>query len=250
MLPHHVVMASIVGTGLTLPVDVEPYGSGDSEWAAAQRLLPRVVTQLGPRFVDYVVGDGGYASAPFLHLADDLGLKSIVRLKANLPSLFDAAQARFANQEPSQVFTEGTDQIQIWDADDFDPWDRLNWTTVRVIRYVQTKSNGAVIETYWLTNFSITQVGARTIYRLAKSRWEIENQGFKDAKNRYGLAHIPHHHDNSLLLHWLLLILAISIERLYRLRYLHRGRHHPRTAIALLRLLRLALGAPTPHDTS
>ena len=25
---HHVVMATIVGTGLTLPVDVEPYGSG------------------------------------------------------------------------------------------------------------------------------------------------------------------------------------------------------------------------------
>ena len=34
---HHFVMISIVGTGLTLPVDVEPYGVGDSEYAAAQR---------------------------------------------------------------------------------------------------------------------------------------------------------------------------------------------------------------------
>ncbi len=28
---------------------------------------------------------------------------------------------------------------------------------------------------------------------MAKSRWEIENQGFNDAKNRYGFEHICHH---------------------------------------------------------
>ena len=37
---HHFVLISVVGVGgLTLLVDVEPYGSGDSEYAAAQRLL-------------------------------------------------------------------------------------------------------------------------------------------------------------------------------------------------------------------
>ncbi len=224
---HHVVMATIVGTGLTLPVDVEPYGSGDSEWAGGKRLLRRVVGQLGPRFADYVVVDGGYAAAPFLHLADELGLKTIVRLKANLPSLFNAAKSRFACRPPSRVFKDGADRVEIWDADDFDPWDRLNWSTVRVIRYRQEKPNGSVVEAYWLTNFSMNQVGAPTLFRMAKSRWEVENQGFNDAKNRYGMAHIPHHHANSLLLHWLLIILALTIERLYRLRHLHRGRHHP-----------------------
>jgi hypothetical protein len=32
-------MISVVGAELTLPVDVEPYGPGDSEYAARQRLL-------------------------------------------------------------------------------------------------------------------------------------------------------------------------------------------------------------------
>ncbi len=187
---HHVVMATIVGTGFTLPVDVEPYGSGDSEWSGGQRLLRRVVGQLGPRFADYVVVDGGYASAPFLHLADELGLKTIVRLKANLPSLFNAAKSRFACQPPSRVFKDGADRVEIWDADDFDPWGRLNWPTVRVIRYRQEKPDGSVVEAYWLTNFSMNQVGAPTLFRMAKSRWEVENQGFNDAKNRYGMAHI------------------------------------------------------------
>ena len=51
---------------------------------------------------------------------------------------------------------------------------------------------------------------------MAKSRWEIENQGFNDTKNRYGLEHVCHHHANSILVNWLLIFLAVVIERLYR----------------------------------
>jgi hypothetical protein len=50
---HHLVMLSVVGTGLSLPIDVEPYGPGDSEYAAGQRLLQRIIPELGPRFADY-----------------------------------------------------------------------------------------------------------------------------------------------------------------------------------------------------
>ena len=85
---------------------------------------------------------------------------------------------------------------------------------------------------------------------MAKSRWEIENQGFNDAKNRYGLEHICHHHPQSLLLVWLITCLALTIERLYRLRYLPRATHRVRSAMELLRLLRLSLASPTPLDSS
>ena len=89
---HKLVMASVAGTGLTLPLDVEPYGPGDSEYNAARRLLPRVVGNLGRRFADYVAVDGEFARAPFLHEANDLGLYVVARLKGNLPELFAAAQ--------------------------------------------------------------------------------------------------------------------------------------------------------------
>jgi hypothetical protein len=75
---------------------------------------------------------------------------------------------------------------------------------------------------FWLTDFPTCQLGSRSLFRLAKSRWEIENQGFNEATNRYGLEHICHHHSNSLLLVWLITCLALTIEQLYRLRYLHR----------------------------
>lgn len=247
---HHFSLISIVGTGLSLPFDVEPYGPGDSEYAASQRLLARAVAAVGRRFADYVVADGEYATAPFLHAAGDLGLRVVARLKDNLPELSAAAQARFTGQAPTETFEEGADRIEAWDAEDFDPWETLRWATVRVLRYRQHKPDGTVIEAFWLTDWPVREVGSRALYRMAKSRWEIENQGFNDGKTRHGLEHLCHHHANSVLMGWLLAIFALTIERLYRLRYLRRGTHHPPTAIDLVRLLRLHLCPPRPPDTS
>jgi hypothetical protein len=246
---HHFVLITVVGAGLTLPIDVEPYGPGDSEYAAAQRLLRRAVEHLGPRFADYVVGDGAYATAPFLHTTDEVGLPVVARLKENLPLLAAAVRARFDGQPPHAVFQEGDDRVEVWDADDFDPWETLQWPRVRVLRYRQTKRDGTVIQAEWLTDFPIAKLGSLSFYRMAKSRWEIENQGFNDGKNRYGMEHICHHEPNSVLIVWLLILLALVIERLYRLRNLHRGDHGIRSAMDLVTYLWLSLGSRSPPDT-
>ncbi len=247
---HHVVVLSVVGVGLTLPCDVEPYGPGDSEYAAGQRLLRRAVTRLGPRFADYVVADGEFATAPFLHTAGDLGLRVVVRLKDNLPDLLAAAHQRYTGQPPTATFEEGRDHVEVWDAADFDPWPALRWETVRVLKYRQTKPDGRVIEALWLADWPMAEVGSQALYRMAKSRWEIENETFNVAKTYHGMEHICHHQGNSLLVSWLILLLALAIERLYRLRYLHRGTHPVRAAIALVRQLRISLGRPASADTS
>jgi len=247
---HHLVMVSVVGTGLSLPIDIEPYGPGDSEYTAGQRLLRRVIPQLGIRFADYLVVDAGFATASFLHTADDLGVAVVARLKGNLPELSQAAHKRFSKQSPKLSFRWEKDRIEVWDADDFDPWESLRWPTLRVLYYRQHKPDGEVIEAYWLSNFSPQQVSTRSLFRMAKSRWEIENQGFNEAKNQHDLEHIPHHQENSLLLAWLLNALALTIERLYRLRYLHRGSHPRLSAIELCRLLWLNLARSLAPNTS
>jgi hypothetical protein len=248
---HHFVMISVVGAaGLSLPFDVEPYGPEDSEYTAGQRLLKRAASLLGARFADYVVADAKFATAPFLHAADEVNLPAVTRLKDNLPELCAAAQARFAGQAPHAVFAVEGDLVEVWDAEDFAPWETLQWQSVRVLRYRQHKPNGAIVEAYWHTNFSIRQVGSLSLFRIAKSRWEIENQGFNEAKNLHGMEHIAHHEPNSLLLGWLLLLLAMLIERLYRVRYLHRGDRAPRSAIDLCFALWINLGCTPRQDSS
>ena len=242
---HHTLsLLAVVGGELVLPTDIEPYGPGDSEQAASLRLLDRSVAALGRRFAQYVVGDSLYASAPFLHAVGERGLHAVVRLKANVPSLYAAARARFESTAPTLTFADRGARVELWDAADFDPWADLRWPTVRVIRYRQYQPDSTIVEAYWLTDFSPQRVSSRTLYRLAKGRWTIENQGFNDSKSRYGLDHVPHHEATSLLIHWLLVILTLTLERLYRLRYLRRGRHRPVSAITLVRRLRLSLGQP------
>ena len=247
---HSLVLISVVGTGLSLPCDVEPYGPGDSEYAAGQRILRRVIDGMGKRFAQYVVVDGKFATASFLHTASELGLAVVARLKDNLPELCTAAQKRFPVGPPTTVFQYRQDRVEIWEADDFDPWDTLHWKTVRVFFYRQHKSNGKVVQAYWLTNFPSSRVGVRALFDMAKSRWEIENEGFNEAKSRHGLEHICHHHANSLLINWLLTMLALTIERLYRLRYLRRGTHAPPSSAELLLTLWVNLFHPCPADTS
>jgi hypothetical protein len=247
---HSLVLISVVGTGLSLPCDVEPYGPGDSEYAAGQRLLRRVIAAVGKRFAQYVVVDGEFATAPFLHTVGDLGLQVVARLKDNLPELFTAAQKRFPCGPPTTVLRYGSDHVEIWEAEDFDPWEALSWETVRVFFYRQHKPSGKVVEAYWLTNFPSSRVGVASLFGMAKSRWEIENEGFNEAKSRHGIEHICHHQANSLLIRWLLIILALTIERLYRLRYLHRGPHARRSGAELLLILWVNLFRPCPADTS
>ncbi len=164
---HKLVMVSVVGTTLSLPLDVEPYGPGDSEYSAGQRLLRRAVGAVGVRFADYVAVDGEFATAPFLHAAGDLGLRVVARLKANLPELFEAARRRFTGRPPDQTFRHGADRVEIWDADDFDPREVLRWETVRVIYYRQHKPDGTVVEACWLTDFSRKQAGSQPIFAMA-----------------------------------------------------------------------------------
>jgi hypothetical protein len=178
-----------------------------------------------------------------------VGLPILARLKDNLPQLAAAAEARFSQSPPADTFQHAEDRVEVWDAGDFDPWETLDWPTVRVMRYRQYKKNGAVVQAEWLTDFPSSRLGSRSLFKLAKSRWEIENQGFKEANNLYGMEHIQHHHPNSMLVNWLFLLLALLIQRLYRVRYLHRGAHPRLTAMQLKDTLWLNLG-PAGANTS
>lgn len=118
------------------------------------------------------VGDGLYANVLFLHAAGDRGLHALVRLKANVPTLWAAAPARFGGPPPTLTVEARGDRIELWDADDFDPWTDLRWSSARVLSYRQ-------------------------------------------------------HHPDSLLVRGLLVALTLTLERLIRLRFLHRGAHPP-----------------------
>jgi hypothetical protein len=241
---HELVMASVVGVELSLPVDVEPYGPGVGELPAGGRLLARVADALGPRFLDYVVADAKYAAASFLNEVARRNLHAVVRLKGNVPDLSNRVVARFNSRPCDSTLEHDGATVDVWDDETFTPWENLKWPFVRVLRYRYRSRDGEVVDACWLTNYSKESISSEALFRIAKSRWEIENQGFNEAKTLHGMEHICHHESNALLVGWLLLLLGMVIERLYRHCHLHRGTHPPTTAADLVLLLLLALGRP------
>src|SRR5258708_36676445 len=97
-------MGRVVGTGLSLACDGEPYGPGDSEYAAGQRLLRRVLGGVGKRFAQYVVGDGKFATAPFLHTAGGLGVRGGAQRKNKMSAVFAVGRPPFSWWAPSPGF--------------------------------------------------------------------------------------------------------------------------------------------------
>jgi hypothetical protein len=88
---------------------------------------------------------------------------------------------------------------EVWDDEDFPPWEGLDWPWVRVVRYRHYRCKGDIIEAYWLTSLSRRRVGSLALYQTCKSRWQIENRFFNEGRNLYGLAHIAHHHAMSVV---------------------------------------------------
>jgi hypothetical protein len=63
------------------------------------------------------------------------------------------------------------------------------------------------------------------------------------------MEHIRHHRQNSLLVDWLLIALALMVERLFRVRYLRRGTSTPMSSQSLVTMLWITPGTPRcrPH---
>ena len=219
---HKRSLLAAVDGELVLPADVEPDGPRHSEQGASPRLLNRSVAALGRRFPQYVGADSG-SNAPTLHAVGDWGLHAVVRLEANLLTLYASAGACARSEGTALALTveERGARVELCDADDFEPREDLRWPPVRVLRPRQHRHDGSAIGACWLTDFSPRRVRPLTHYRLDKGQWTNENQGFNHAKARGSLDNVPHHEANRSLISWLPVLLTLTPERLCRLRWLH-----------------------------
>jgi len=70
---HHLVMLSVVGTGLSLPIDVEPYGPGTAKYAAG--LSPVQARRKPDRglLVDQLIAEASQHTLTVPHGQESLG---------------------------------------------------------------------------------------------------------------------------------------------------------------------------------
>jgi hypothetical protein len=214
---HKYVAAALVGEGFHVFLDMEELAAGESEVAAALRLLTRVRAAY-PRGYDVVVADAFYAQAPFFQAVIDSGKDVLVVLKQEERDLHKDALALCA-QIPPVTFERGDATVKAWDFPGMTSWPSLG----RPVRVVRTRESRRVrrqksdeveelhAEWMWVTTLSPTRAPTKAVVDLGHGRWDIENRGFNEGANDWHLDHVYRHEPTAMRVLALLTMLAMNV---------------------------------------
>ncbi|NWF53508.1 MAG: transposase [Syntrophaceae bacterium] len=205
--------------------------------------MPRVVQSYG-RLFDVVLGDGLYFNAPFFRLCLGLGKEVITVLKDEGRVLCQDARGVFSLTAP-QVWEEGNQKIQAWDAEGIEvPLRVLRTEEVLTRRHRRGKGWIQEKETHhweWVTTLSATRLSTRFLWHIGHARWEIEDDLFHTLATSWSPDHCFRHEPTAILNFILTLFIAFVPLQSFYLGNLRPQRRALLTFIAIAQELFFAL---------
>jgi Transposase DDE domain len=253
---HKYVAASLVGEDFHFFFDLEEIRDGETEVAAALRLLERIHTA-HPRAFDVVVADAFYLQAPFFRAVQELGKDVLVVLKQEERDLYKDARALCDATKPVTI-QRGRTTVKAWDLDALTSWPSLG-QSVRVVRTLETtrierQKDGQVEEVHgewmWATTLPASRAPARAVVDLGHGRWDIENRGFNEGANDWHLDHVYHHEPVAMRALALLTMLAMNVLTAFRRLALKPALRERFTLRHVAHLVATEIFAATPHVAS
>jgi len=211
---------------------------GEGEVTGDRRLLKTLNKRHG-KLVDVLTADALYAKATFINDALDAHMDVVIRMKEERRLIMKDARATFQNRPPDVQWVERDKKghlvkVEAWDQGDFQSWPQVKvpLRMVKMIRQTekvkivggQKQAYTEVIERWVVTTCKQSEVGTKTIAKIATARWDIENNGFHDLKTYWHLDH-PYVHDPTAIEAWVdILILAVNLIYSYLFMHLHHFR--------------------------
>ena len=224
---HRHVTAQLVFRNFSLLLDIEPQQPGDSETAAAERLLGRVLKDYLRAF-DVVVVDALYCGAPFINYVIDSGKHIVVVAKDERHDLVKEAEAFLKDKPPDVTTRDGKIEHMCWDMEGFAPWSNVK-KSLRIVKSLKIKTvrrqlDGKIEQetSSWMWATTLPKITARTetVVQLGHGRWKIENNGFREMVHHWFSDHLYKHHPVAIINFWLLCMMAYNIFRCFYLRNL------------------------------
>ncbi|HEX6504117.1 MAG TPA: hypothetical protein VF011_12755 [Terriglobales bacterium] len=200
---HRAVACQIVSSPVKAVLAVEWLQPGETEEAAALRLLHKLPEVYGSRFFDILLLDALYAQASVLQCAAEHGWELVISLKRNRPELYSSAVRMFARRPPDLEFTEARHgkiyQGQIWDTPGL-PLAAADSQLLRVVRSEekltqnhyrrgQLQPETTEHEWMWITTLETQAFPPRLVRDLGHDRWKQENNGWNDLTQNWSLKH-------------------------------------------------------------
>ena len=228
MYYHKVLEAKIVlAPNVVLSIDTEfienedeNVSKQDCELKAAERMMVRI-KKAYPRLPICILGDGLYATMPFMKMCRENGWHYILNLK-------DGRQKTIADDFKILVETEGYQRIKqgLCGAEMGQGAFRNHMEQVsgkdqpcNVFEYrhkVMEKGVEKEVRFVWVTDMAIKMETLENFIYVGRDRWKIENEGFNNQKNGiYKIEHLCSREPNAMKAHYLMTQLSDIVMQLY-----------------------------------
>ncbi len=226
---------SLIGETTSLVLDFEMIkhkceanDTGEGELITARKLLNRVVSAHNG-LIDVVAYDALACNAPFINECINKDIEAVIRVKKSHILSIKKVKKETNIKNHTHTWQDGNTRIRSYESLFYmDGVER----PLRYIKIAKKNENGSRTQVLLMTT-SMT-ISIKTIYKIMKARWDIENSIFNNLKNNANLNHCFVHGGNAVEAILYLIFIANNLFQLFKLRRL---KNHVSNQIELVRLL-------------
>ena len=232
---HECSVMSLIGDNANLVIDYEmakresiDSETSQSEIITSRNLLNRVVSE-HKGLIDVLAYDALALNAPFINECINLNIDAVIRVK----------KSHILSVKKVKRITNKKDYIYEWSDNDY----RIKASEsifhmpgveqpLRYVKFAKRNKNGDRSQVLIVTTSKEMRV--KTLYKIMKARWNIENRVFNNLKNNANLNHCFVHGGNAAEAVLYLMFIASNLFQLFKVRRL---KNHVPIQKELVRLL-------------
>jgi len=214
---HSGAVMSLVGDAPNLVLDfemynpkVDSYSKDEEEINVAKRLLSRVVSA-HKGLIDVVAYDALACNSKFINSCIEAGIDAVVRVKKNNNNSL-RNDKRIANKkEISEIWDNKTEIIEVYEETFFMSGVEQ---PLRYVKYAKKKDDKDRSQILIVT--TCLDMPLKTLHKIIKARWHIENRVFNNLKNEAALGHCFVHGGNGVEVILHLIFITSNLFQLFK----------------------------------
>jgi hypothetical protein len=234
---HSSVVLSIIGEGPKLVIDFEQYKQGqdnalkdEGELTAAKRLIKRVSKE-HKNFIDVVVYDALACNREWLNACTQSNIDAVIRVKNNNVKSIKEIKRQINKSEAVVVWTDVKEYESVTVYEDKFHMDGVE-KELRFIKFHMKKPDKRRTQLMIITTRRDMELS--TLYKIIRTRQDIENSIFHNLKTECGLEHCFVHGGKAIEAVLCLIYIASNIVQLF---YNRRIKKSLNTQVELIRQL-------------
>jgi len=236
---HNCTVMSLIGDGANLVIDYEMIkhrkevnDTGEGELISARRLLNKAICA-HKGLIDVVTYDALACNSVFLNECISLNVDAVIRVKKNYNTAIKKVKKRTNTKQSIRSWHDGECEIKAYESVFYMEGVEA---PLRYVKFAKIKSNGDRSQVLIVT--TAMDMNLKTVYRIMKARWNIENRVFNNLKSHANLNHSFVHGGNAVEAILYLIFIASNLFQLFKTRRL---KNHVPIQIELIRLLHRGL---------